>query len=102
MRRLIGTDGANGTLAALTGLGVITIALAPFALPILILTIVSLLPLVVPLVVLAIPVAIFLAIRGIYRRLTRTSARRRRHTDDGAQGRVTRGVAKGARRAARA
>jgi hypothetical protein len=102
MRRLIGTDGANGTLAALTGLGVITIALAPFALPILILTIVALLPFAIPVIVLGIPLAIFLAIRGIYRRLSRTSARRRRHTDGGSQSRVTRGVAEGARRAARA
>jgi membrane protein implicated in regulation of membrane protease activity len=108
----IGSDGALGVFATLTGLGVVTLALAPLALPILILTLAALLPLAVPLIVLAIPLAIVLAIRGAYRRLTRTGHDRdnrftraraqRRQTDDGSQGRVARGMAEGARRAARA
>ncbi len=108
----IGSDGALGAFATLTGLGVVTLALAPLALPILILTLAALLPLAVPLIVLAIPVAIVLAIRAAYRRLMPTRRDRdnrftraraqRRQTDDGSQGRAARGMAEGARRAARA
>jgi hypothetical protein len=108
----IGSDGALGVFATLTGLGVVMLALAPLALPILILTLAALLPLAVPLIVLSIPVAIVLAIRAAYRRLMPTGRDRdnrptpatapRRQTDDGSQGRVARGMAEGARRAARA
>jgi hypothetical protein len=70
--RSLGSDGALGVLATLTGLGVVTIALAPLALPILILTLAALLPFLVPIVALAIPVAIVLAVRAVVRRLTPT------------------------------
>jgi hypothetical protein len=98
----IGSDGALGVLATLTGLGVVTIALAPLALPFLILTLAALVPLAVPLILLAIPAAIVLTIRGTYRRLTPTRRdrdnRRTRARAQRTQGRV----AGGARRAARA
>ena len=68
--RTLGSDGALGVLATLTGLGVVTIALAPLALPILILTLAALLPFLVPIVALAIPVTIVLALRAVVRRLT--------------------------------
>jgi hypothetical protein len=98
---LIGSDGALGVLATLTGLGVVTIAVAPLALPFLILTLAALLPLIVPVVVLAIPVAIVLVVRAIIRRLTPTRRDRNNRRQRASARRVTGGMANGARRAAR-
>jgi hypothetical protein len=62
----------SGIAAALTGLGALTFALAPLALPILILTLASLVPLLAVGLVVAIPVALIAgvvaAIRAIGRR----------------------------------
>src|SRR4051794_26785233 len=77
VRGRIGSDGALGVLATLTGLGVITIALAPFALPILILTLASLLPFVVPIVVLGIPVGLIVGVVVAVRAIAGRGRRRR-------------------------
>jgi hypothetical protein len=66
------SDWFSGTAAVTTGLGILTFALAPFAIPIVLLTAVAALPLVLPLVAFA---ALAAAGRGI-RRLGRGFGRR--------------------------
>jgi hypothetical protein len=62
------TDSVDGTLAAATGVGILTVALCPLAIPILALTLVALIPLlIVPLAVglIALPI---LLLRRLFRR----------------------------------
>ena len=63
---------AFGIMTALTGLGVLTIALAPLAVPILILTVASLLPLLAVGLAIGLPIAliaaVWLAVRALLRR----------------------------------
>lgn len=68
-----------GIAAALTGLGILTVALAPLAMPILILTIASLLPLLVVGLAVGLPIAliavVWLGIRSLARRRRRWDRR---------------------------
>jgi tetrahydromethanopterin S-methyltransferase subunit D len=72
-------EAVAGVAAGLTGLGILTMVLAPLALPILILTIASVLPLLAVGLVLALPVALiaglWLVVRRVARRPTRARAR---------------------------
>jgi membrane protein implicated in regulation of membrane protease activity len=72
MRSSSATETTFGVVAALTGIGIVTFALFPLSLPILILTAASLLPLLAVGLAVAIPVALIaavaLAIRAIFRR----------------------------------
>jgi hypothetical protein len=74
MRSSSATETTFGVVAALTGIGIVTFALFPLSLPILILTAASLLPLLAVGIVVAIPfaliAAVVLAIRAIRRRAT--------------------------------
>lgn len=70
-------DGVSGTLV---GLGVVTMALFPLALPILILTGIATVPLLIPLVPIAIVVALVVATTSAIRALGRLAGRRRRQT----------------------
>jgi hypothetical protein len=69
----------SGIAAALSGLGALTFALAPLALPILILTVAALVPLLVVGAVVAIPIALIAGVvavvRAIGRRGRRSAAR---------------------------
>ncbi len=82
------TNWFSGIAAAATGLGVLTFAFFPFALPILILTVAATLPLVLPLVVVAAVAALlrgtWLGMRAAGRGIRRhwPSRTRRRHTTD--------------------
>ena len=80
MERKRWTEAAVGIMTALTGLGVLTIALAPLALPILILTIASLVPLLAVGLAAGIPIAliaaVWLALRALRRRWLGPSDRR--------------------------
>ncbi len=66
-----------GISTALTGIGILTVALAPLAMPILILTIASLLPLVVIGAAVALPIGLIAGLVLVIRAL----ARRRRRSD---------------------
>ncbi len=78
------SDWFSGTAAAATGLGVLTLALFPFALPVLVLTIAATLPLVLPLVVVAGVAAIlrgtWLGIRAAGRGIRRLQPSRTRRS----------------------
>lgn len=67
----------NGTSVGLVGIGIVTIALFPLALPILILTAVSLIPFLVPVVALAVVAAAIalpvMLVRGLWRRANRAT-----------------------------
>jgi hypothetical protein len=71
----------NGVAAATTGLGVITVALAPLAIPFIVLTIVALLPLALPLIPLAVLGAVvagtWIVLRGLVRAVRRPRIARR-------------------------
>ena len=75
MRSSSATETIFGVVAALTGIGIVTFALFPLSLPILILTAASLVPLLAVGAVVAVPVvaigAVVLAIRAIVRRVGR-------------------------------
>jgi membrane protein implicated in regulation of membrane protease activity len=80
-------EAAFGFLAATTGLGVITFALFPLALPILILTAASLIPLLALGLVVAIPVAVVAAVVLIVRAILRRARRGRDSVDRDEHGR---------------
>jgi O-antigen/teichoic acid export membrane protein len=65
------SDWASGAAAAATGLGILTFALFPLAVPIVILTIVATLPLALPVVVLALAGAILVGIWAVLRAVVR-------------------------------
>ena len=67
----------SGTSVGLVGIGIVTIALFPLALPILILTAVSLIPFLVPVLALGIVGAAIAVPVMLVRRLARWTARRR-------------------------
>jgi hypothetical protein len=75
------TETAVGFLAATTGLGVVTFALFPLALPILILTVASLIPLFAVGLVVAIPVGVIATVVLVIRGILRRAGRRRDSVD---------------------
>ena len=66
-----------GISTALTGIGILTVALAPLAMPILILTIASLLPLVVIGAAVALPIGLIAGLVLVIRALVGRAKRRR-------------------------
>jgi len=81
-----------GVSVALVGLGVITVALAPFAIPFLILLAVSLIPFALPAIPVALLIGLWLAVRAIARRVggrRRASSASPRTTRAGVSPRVT-------------
>jgi hypothetical protein len=62
---------ADGVSGLLVGAGLITMVLFPLSIPILLLTLVSLLPLALPLVVVAVPVLVILGLVRLIARFTR-------------------------------
>jgi hypothetical protein len=81
------TEAAFGFLAATTGLGVVTFALFPLALPILILTVASLIPLLAIGLVVAIPVGAVAFVVLVVRAIVRRARRGRGSVDRDEQGR---------------
>jgi hypothetical protein len=75
------SEWVSGTAAVATGLGVLTVALFPLAIPILILTIVALIPLAAPLVVVAAVGAIFAGVWILLRTIGRGARRLARRPD---------------------
>jgi hypothetical protein len=77
-----GSEWFSGTAAAATGMGILTMALFPFAIPIVLLTIAATLPFVLPLIVVAAVAAIltgaWLGIRAAGRGIRRLVRGRRR------------------------
>jgi hypothetical protein len=63
----------NGTLGALTGLGILTMALAPLAIPFLVLTVVFLAPLALPGLLLVPLALVFLTVKAGRRLLARSN-----------------------------
>jgi hypothetical protein len=82
-----------GVSVALVGLGVITVALAPFAIPFVILLAVSLIPFALPAIPVALLIGLWLAVRAIARRVggrrRRASSARPRTTRAAVSPRVT-------------
>jgi hypothetical protein len=81
------TETAFGFLAATTGLGIVTFALFPLALPILILTAASLIPLLAIGLVVAIPVGVIAVVVLLVRAILRRANGRRDSVDRDEHGR---------------
>jgi hypothetical protein len=94
MRSSSATETTFGVAAALTGIGIVTFALFPLSIPILILTAASLVPLLAVGIVVAIPVALIAAVVLAIRAIRRRATGRRGSVDrDDRQGRAVSAVA---------
>jgi hypothetical protein len=87
MRSESTTETAFGFFAATTGLGIVTFALFPLALPILILTAASLIPLLAIGLVVAVPVGVIAVVVLLVRAILRRATGRRDSVDRDEHGR---------------